>query len=170
MIILGIDPGLAHTGWGVVETFKTQVRARSYGCVSTNADEPLQKRLISIVEQIQAVIARYNVEHVAIEKIFFGQNSKSAIPTAHARGAALVACAGVDTELGEYTPMQIKQAIVGTGAADKNQVIYMVRHFLNLDHNPEPDHAADALAAAICHSHILQTDVRLDPHGRSLVC
>lgn len=157
MIILGIDPGLSHTGWGVVETRGTQVRARSYGCIATDAKNSLPLRLLSITRGLREVIERYQAEAVAIEKIFFGQNAKSAIPTAHARGAALVGCAAISENVGEYTPMQIKQALVGTGSADKAQVIYMVRHFLSLDHNPKSDHAADALAAAICHAHVVQT-------------
>lgn len=161
MIILGIDPGLAHTGWGVIETRGAQVRARSYGCIATDATSSLASRLLTISRELQAVIDRYGVQAVAIEKIFFGENAKSAIPTAHARGAACVACAEIGEAMGEYTPMQIKQALVGTGAADKNQVTYMVRHFLALDHDPKPDHAADALAAAVCHAHVLRTQQAL---------
>jgi crossover junction endodeoxyribonuclease RuvC len=94
---------------------------------------------------------------LAIEKIFFGDNARSAISTAQARGAAIVACAQAGLEVGEYTPMQIKQAVVGTGGADKRQVIYMVRNVLALDHDPRPDHAADALAAAVCHANLIRT-------------
>lgn len=90
-------------------------------------------------------------------KKYFGENVRSAIDTAHSRGAALVACARAGVVLGEYTPMQIKQAVVGTGSADKRQVIFMVRNILNLDHDPRPDHCADALAAAICHASLLRT-------------
>ena len=92
-----------------------------------------------------------------MEGIYFGANVRSAIPTAHARGAALVACSLCGVEIGEYTPMQIKQAVVGTGSADKEQVTYMVRNLLHLDHDPKPDHAADALACAICHAHLKRT-------------
>lgn len=92
-----------------------------------------------------------------MEGIYFGANVRSAIPTAHARGAALVACSLCGVEVGEYTPMQIKQAVVGTGAADKTQVTYMVRTLLHLDHDPKPDHAADALACAVCHAHLHRT-------------
>jgi len=154
VIILGIDPGLAHTGWGVVETRGPLVRARAYGCISGTSDEPIDMRLGRIFREISQTIAAYGPTDLAIEKIFFGQNARSAIPTAQARGAAIAACAASGLVVGEYTPMQIKQAVVGTGSADKAQVIYMVRHVLALDHDPKPDHAADALAAAVCHAHL----------------
>lgn len=154
MVILGIDPGLANTGWGIVETRGSLSRARAYGNISTAAGEPLDRRLRLIYDGIAEVIERYRPTDVAVEKIFFGQNTKSAIATAHARGAALVACAHAGATVGEYTPMQIKQAVVGTGAADKHQVTYMVRRLLALDHDPKPDHCADALAAAVCHANL----------------
>ena len=99
----------------------------------------------------------YHPQEAAIEGIYFGVNVRSAIPTAHARGAAMVACSLCGVEVGEYTPMQIKQAVVGTGSADKYQVTYMVRTLLHLDHDPKPDHAADALACAICHANLRRT-------------
>lgn len=157
MVILGIDPGLAHTGWGIVETRGTLCRARAYGCVATKAHDPLPERLGAIHRELAQVIERFHPTDVAIEQIFFGQNTKSAIATAHARGAALVACATAGCAIGEYTPMQIKQAVAGTGAADKHQVTYMVRTVLALDHDPKPDHCADALAAAVCHAHLERT-------------
>ena len=157
MIILGIDPGLAHTGWGVIETRGSVCRARAYGCVTTRSSEPIDQRLGTIYDEVARVIEAYRPTHLAIEKIFFGENVRSAIATAQARGVAIVACARAGLEVGEYTPMQIKQAVVGMGGADKYQVIYMVRHVLALDHDPHPDHAADALAAAICHANLSRT-------------
>lgn len=157
MIVLGIDPGLANTGWGVIETRGSVARARAYGCIHTEADEPLHERLGEICAQISQAIGRYEPGSVAIEDIFFGQNTRSAILTAHARGAALVACSQCGVEVASYTPMQIKQAVVGTGAADKRQVTYMVRNVLALDHDPKPDHCADALAAAVCHANLSRT-------------
>jgi len=157
MIILGIDPGLAHTGWGIVETRGALCRARAYGCVTTKASEPIDQRLGRIFEEITRAIEAYHPTQLAIEKIFFGENTRSALATAQARGAAIVACSQAGLEVGEYTPMQIKQAVVGTGAADKHQVIYMVRTVLALDHDPHPDHAADALAAAVCHANLNRT-------------
>lgn len=157
MVILGIDPGLAHTGWGVVETRGPACRARAYGCVATTAAEPIDVRLGRIYRELRDVIERYGPTELAIESIYFGENTKSAIATAQARGAAIVACSTAGLSVGEYTPMQIKQAVVGTGAADKRQVTYMVRTVLELDHDPRPDHAADALAAAVCHANVTRT-------------
>ena len=160
MVILGIDPGLAHTGWGVVETHGSLVRARAYGCVATRADEPIDQRLGRICSEIYQVIESYGPTELAIENVYFAKNERSAIATAQARGAAIVACAQRGLSVGEYTPMQIKQAVVGTGAADKKQVTFMVRQILALDHDPKPDHAADALAAAVCHAHTVRTGAR----------
>lgn len=157
MIIMGIDPGLAHTGWGVIETRGPVCRARAYGCVTTKPSDSIDRRLGMIYEEIAQAIRSYAPSQLAIEKIFFGENTRSALATAHARGAALVACSEAGLELGEYTPMQIKQAVVGTGSADKRQVIYMVQNILALDHEPRPDHCADALAAAICHANLTRT-------------
>ena len=157
MIVLGIDPGLAHTGWGVVETRGGTCRARAYGCIATKAGEPIDVRLGRIYDELSRVIERYGPTELAIESIYFGENTKSAIATAQARGAAIVACSRAGLSVGEYTPMQIKQAVVGTGAADKHQVIYMVKNVLALDHDPKPDHAADALAAAVCHANVCRT-------------
>ena len=157
MGILGIVPGLAHTGWGVVETRGPMCRARAYGCVTTTAAEPIDLRLGRIYRELRGVIDRYGPTELAIESIYFGENTKSAIATAQARGAAIVACSTAGLSVGEYTPMQIKQAVVGTGAADKRQVMYMVRTILGLDHEPRPDHAADALAAAVCHANVTRT-------------
>ena len=151
MVILGIDPGLAHTGWGIIEERRGEVRCRAYGCIETSAGSPLAVRLSHIARDLKGVVERYRPDTAAIESIYFGANVRSAIPTAHARGAALVALSECALEIGEYTPMQIKQAVVGTGAADKRQVAYMVRTLTQLDHDPHPDHAADALACAICH-------------------
>ena len=158
MIILGIDPGLAHTGWGIVEERGGDVRCRAYGCIETAAGNDLAVRLRHIADDLSAVVERYHPQEACIESVYFGVNVRSAIPTAHARGAALVAVSLCGVEVGEYTPMQIKQSVVGTGPADKGQVTYMVRNLLHLDHDPKPDHAADALACAICHAHLRHTD------------
>ncbi len=165
MVILGIDPGLANTGWGIVETRGAMCRARAYGCVTTKAQQPIAQRLGAIYSQISDAIDRYGPTQLAIEKVFFGENVRSAIATAQARGAAIVACAQAGLEVGEYTPMQIKQAVVGSGAADKRQVIYMVRNVLALDHDPRPDHCADALAAAVCHANLMRTKALTRDHA-----
>ncbi len=153
MIILGIDPGLAHTGWGVIEQRGQTCRCRAYGCIDTSKDEAMHLRLHTIYSELLDVIERYSPQEIAVEELFFGQNVSSAIAVSHARGVALAAGGACDMGLGEYTPNQIKQSIVGTGRADKSQVTYMVRQLLTLDHDPTPDHSADALATALCHAH-----------------
>lgn len=151
-IIMGIDPGLANTGWGIIRCHGTHIAPIAYGCITTTKSHSLPMRLAIIHDNLLEIIDRYLPSELSVEGIYFGNNAKSAIPTAQARGAALVACAYKGLEYGEYTPMQIKQALVGTGSADKRQVQYMVRAVLRLDHEPRPDHAADALAAAITHA------------------
>lgn len=148
--ILGIDPGLANTGWGLIEQEGNKLRCLAYGCISTKAEQELSQRLKRIYEQIGAVIHRFEPSCVGIETVWFGANTQSAFATGQARGAALVACACGSLRVSEFTPRQIKLSIVGTGTADKEQVQYMVKQLLALEKLPKPDHAADALAAAIC--------------------
>ena len=150
-VALGIDPGLANTGWGIVERDGSRLRCLAYGCISTSADMELSRRLKKIHEQVGAVIERYRPTCVGIETVWFGQNITAAFATGQARGAALVACADAALSVGEYTPKNIKSTVVGTGDADKRQVQYMMKQLLGLDAEPKPDHAADALAAAICY-------------------
>ena len=151
-IILGIDPGLANTGWGVVAQRGSRFSCLAYGCVSTTKETPLAQRLAKIHEQISAVIARYEPSCVGIETVWFGQNITAAFATGQARGAALVACAQAGLDVGEFSPKQIKLAVVGEGGAEKEQVQYMVKQLLSLPTAPRPDHASDALAAAICYT------------------
>lgn len=150
--ILGIDPGLANTGWGVICKRGSRLDCLAYGCVSTPSNMDLSKRLAKIHEQIGAVIAHYQPTCVGIETVWFGQNITAAFATGQARGAALVACANAGLDVGEFSPKQIKLAVVGAGGAEKAQVQYMVKQLLSLDVTPKPDHAADALAAAICYT------------------
>lgn len=150
--ILGIDPGLANTGWGVVCQNGSRLSCVAYGCVSTPAKTELSQRLAKIHEQIDAVIERFGPTCIGIETVWFGQNITAAFATGQARGAALVACAQHGLSVGEFTPRQIKMAVVGTGSADKAQVQYMVKKLLSLQEEPHPDHASDALAAAICYT------------------
>ncbi len=151
-MVLGIDPGLANTGWGIVAQNGSRLACVAYGCVSTGAESPLPVRLKKIHEQMGAIILRFKPECVGIETVWFGANTQSAFATGQARGAALVACAEYDIPILEFSPRQIKLAVVGTGVAEKAQVQYMVKQLLTLDHEPSPDHAADALAAAICYT------------------
>lgn len=154
MIILGIDPGLANTGWGIIERTGPRCRAVAYGCVTTPAAQPVAQRLSTIHEEIRAVIERYRPATCAVESVYFGTNAKSAFATGQARGVALLATAERALELAEYSPVKIKSVVVGSGKADKHQVTFMVRTLLSLDHDPRPDHAADALAVAITHAHL----------------
>ena len=154
VIILGIDPGLANTGWGIIERNGSRCSAVAYGCISTSAAEPLAQRLAMIHKEIRAVIERYSPSECAAESVFFGANAKSAFATGQARGVALLATADAALELAEYSPVQIKSVVVGSGTAEKHQVAFMVRTLLALDHEPKPDHAADALAAAITHARL----------------
>ena len=151
-VILGIDPGLANTGWGVVAQNGARLTCLAYGCVSTSASQELSTRLAKINDQIEAVIVKYAPTCVGIETVWFGQNITAAFATGQARGAALVACAHAGLAVGEFTPRQIKLAVVGSGAAEKAQVQYMVKQLLGLSATPKPDHASDALAAAICYT------------------
>ncbi len=150
--MLGIDPGLAHTGWGVMRQVGSQLSCVAYGCVTTSSEDELAVRLLKIHDQITAVIHRFSPTVLGIETVWFGQNVTAAFGTGQARGAALVACAQSGLTVREFTPNQIKMAVVGNGHAEKKQVQYMVQKILSLEALPEPDHAADALAAAICYS------------------
>lgn len=154
VIILGIDPGLANTGWGVVERDGSKLRCLAYGCIETGAREELAQRLARIHRGVCDVIARYRPTECAVESVFFGSNAKSAFATGQARGVALLATADAKLVVGDYSPVQIKNAVVGSGTADKTQVQYMVRVMLGLERKPKPDHAADALAAAITHANL----------------
>ena len=151
-VILGIDPGLANTGWGIVKQEGSRLTCLAYGCISSTSSQPLALRLQKIYEQTSAVIAKFSPDCVGIETIWFGQNVTAAFATGQARGAALVACAQGGLEVGEFSPRQIKLAVVGTGTAEKEQVQYMVQKLLNFADVPYPDHASDALAAAICYT------------------
>ncbi|MBE6470521.1 MAG: crossover junction endodeoxyribonuclease RuvC [Coriobacteriaceae bacterium] len=150
-VALGIDPGLANTGWGIVEREGARFRCLAYGCISTSPDMELSRRLMKIHEQMGAIIERYRPTCVGIETIWFGENITAAFATGQARGAALVACAEAALSVGEYAPKNIKNTVVGTGDADKRQVQYMMKQLLGLEREPRPDHAADALAAAMCY-------------------
>ncbi len=152
MIILGIDPGLANTGWGVVDIEGSRLRCLGYGCVSTSAEEPLAQRLAAVHASLVSVIRKHEPAECAIEKLYFNVNVRTAFATGQARGVALLATAEARLPVGEYGPSEVKQAVVGYGSADKSQVQFMVRTILGLREMPKPDHAADALAVAICHA------------------
>jgi crossover junction endodeoxyribonuclease RuvC len=152
VIILGIDPGLANTGWGIVEAVGSRLRCLGYGCIATKAEEQLPQRLDAVHTSLVSVISKHAPAECAIEKLYFNVNVRSAFATGQARGVALLATAEARLPVGEYGPSEIKQAVVGYGAADKAQVQFMVKTLLGLPQLPKPDHAADALAVAICHA------------------
>ena len=151
MIVLGIDPGYALMGWGVVEAEGSRMRLVAYGCIETKAGVPMQDRLRTLQLGIRDLLSIYKPDDVAFEELFFARNVTTALMVGAARGAAIIAAAEYTGNLYEYTPMQIKQAITGYGKADKKQIQQMVKLLLKLDEIPKPDDAADAIACAITH-------------------
>ncbi|MBE6726595.1 MAG: crossover junction endodeoxyribonuclease RuvC [Ruminococcaceae bacterium] len=154
MVILGIDPGIAIVGWGVIESFGVgkKLRPVDYGAITTPSTMTTEDRLWEVHRELSAVIKTYCPEAASIEELFFNSNQKTGIIVAEARGVLLLACRQGGVPIYEYTPLQIKGAVAGYGRADKQQVIRMVTTFLGLKEPPKPDDTADALAAAICHS------------------
>jgi crossover junction endodeoxyribonuclease RuvC len=153
MIVLGIDPGLATLGWGVIETDGQRLRLIGYGTVSTEAGTPLPVRLKAIQTGVRDLIQLYKPNDIAFEELFFARNVTTALQVGAARGAAIIAAVEHTQNLYEYTPMQIKQAVTGYGKADKKQIQQMVKLLLSMEEIPKPDDAADGLAAAITHAH-----------------
>ena len=153
MIILGIDPGLNNTGYGLIRYDKKKIELINYGCILTNQKDTFSFRIQKIYYKIKEIIEKNNPHEVVIEEIFFNKNVRSALVVSKVHGMIAITVALMGLELYEYTPLQIKQATVGNGRAEKHQVQSMVKILLNLSEIPQPDHAADALAVAICHIH-----------------
>ncbi len=153
MIIMGIDPGFAITGVGIIKYTGNRFSVIDYGVVATDAGEPFTKRLLKLNNELEKIIDKYQPNVVAVEELFFNTNIKTALKVGHGRGVALLCAAKTGIEVYEYTPLQVKQAVVGYGRAKKEQVQQMVKVLLNLDKIPKPDDAADALAVAVCHAH-----------------
>ncbi|MBT2288883.1 crossover junction endodeoxyribonuclease RuvC [Paenibacillus albidus] len=153
MRILGIDPGLAIVGFGFVDKEGHKVTPVQYGCIQTEAHTPEEERLLHVYEGMVQLIDKYKPDAVALEKLFFSRNVTTALPVAQARGVLVLAAVQRGLPVAEYTPMQVKQAIVGYGKAEKRQVQEMVKVFLKLSAIPKPDDVADALAIAVCHAH-----------------
>ncbi len=153
MRILGIDPGYAIVGVGVIEYNGQRFQTLEYGAITTPAGQPFPERLQTIYEQMQEILMIYKPEAMAVEKLYFNTNTTTAIDVAQARGAILVSAQQASVPVFEYTPLQVKQAVVGYGRAEKNQVIEMTKKILSLTRTPKPDDVADALAIAICHAH-----------------
>lgn len=153
MVILGIDPGLAIVGWGVVEYKNARFKTLGYGAITTPKEMNTQQRLKKVYDDLAEIIKKYRPEQVAIEELFFNTNTTTGIRVSEARGVILLICEQAHMGIFEYTPLQVKQAVVGYGRAEKKQVITMVTMLLGLDSPPKPDDTADALAIAICHGH-----------------
>jgi len=154
LIILGIDPGTAATGYGAItSTAGGKLQLLAYGVISTAPGRADHLRLSQLHDELKTLLARLGPSEVAVEQLFFTNNAKTAIAVGQARGVALLAASQAGCHIGEYTPLQVKQAVVGYGAAQKAQVQYMVKAILALAETPKPDDAADALAIAICHAH-----------------
>ncbi len=156
-LILGLDPGTAATGWGVIEHSAVRSRLVAHGTITTSAREPAHERLQQIYQGVLDVIDEYQPAAAAIEELFGGVNIKTALAVGQARGVIVLACAERGVIPADYTPLRIKQAVVGYGRASKVQVQQMVKVLLSLPKVPTPDHAADALGVAICHAHTLKT-------------
>ena len=150
--MLGIDPGTASTGFGVVEAGRGQLRARTGGVISTSAEDRLERRLAAISASLEGLIAEHAPDALAVEDIFFGRNVRTAFAVGQARGAVLAAAGASEVPCYAYTPQAVKLAVCGHGGARKEQVQRMVATLLGLDSPPASDHAADALALAICHA------------------
>lgn len=153
MRILGIDPGTAITGFGIIDYLGNKFTVVNYNCIRTPAGQNLDQRLLTVYRELGELLDRYKPEEVAVEELFFNKNVKTALAVGHSRGVAILAAAGRGLPVFEYTPLQVKQAVVGYGRADKTQVQFMVKTILNLQAAPKPDDVADALAVAICHAH-----------------
>ena len=152
MKILGIDPGIAIVGFGLIESSGAKQSLINYGVITTPAKTSLSSRLEQIYNDMQELIKAFQPDAIAIEELFFNTNITTGISVAHGRGVILLACQQSGIPVYEYTPLQVKQAVVGYGRAEKNQIIDMVRRLLKMNCAPKPDDAADALAIALCHA------------------
>lgn len=153
MRILGIDPGYAIVGWGVLDYIGNKFSVVDFGSIQTSADMDFNDRLLTIYDELDSIIKRTKPQYLSIEKIFYNSNAKTAINVSQARGVLLLCSIKNNLEIFEYTPLQVKQSVVGYGRAEKKQIQEMTKIILNLCQIPKPDDTADALAMAICHAH-----------------
>lgn len=153
MIVLGIDPGTATTGWAVIEESAGKLKALAYGHISTEKGRREEDRLLEISDDIAQIIEKYKPQEAAVESLFFFKNQKTVIQVAQARGTVLLTLEQKNVRVSSYTPLQVKQAITGYGKAEKAQVQLMTKNILGLASIPKPDDTADALAIAVCHIH-----------------
>ena len=168
MRILGIDPGYAIMGWAVIDKDGNHFTPVDYGAITTDAGTEMPLRLQHLYTELCSVITKYRPEECSIEELFFNTNAKTVIHVGEARGVAILACVNAGLEVNEYTPLQIKQALVGYGRADKKQVQAMVKAILNLEEVPKPDDTADAVAAALCHGHAAASRKQMQQIRRAL--
>lgn len=153
MVIMGIDPGFAITGYGIVKYEGNKFSVIDYGAITTEASMVLSKRLLILNNELEAIIDKHKPDFISVEELFFNKNIKTALNVGHGRGVALLAGAKAGIEVFEYTPLQVKQSVVGYGRAEKSQMQQMIKVILNLPKIPKPDDVADALAVAVCHGH-----------------
>lgn len=165
MLVVGIDPGTAITGFGLVREDEAGLALVECGVITTQAGQPLPDRLRDIYQGLRDVVRQYQPEAAAVEELFFSRNVRTALSVGHARGVILLALADAMLPIHEYKPQEIKLAIAGYGGADKHQVQEMVRMLLHLDNVPQPDDAADAVAVAVCHIHSARMAALLDAAG-----
>lgn len=152
MRVLGIDPGIGRTGWGIIEQIQnSKFKVQNYGCIETDSKKSTEQRLIEVYAEIIEIIKKYSPDEMAIEELFFGNNAKTALVVGQARGVVLLAGAQRKLSIGVYTPLQVKVAVSGYGGADKAQVGKMVKTILGLESVPKPDDTADALAVGLAH-------------------
>ena len=168
MVILGIDPGVATIGFGLIRAERGKNTLIQYGVITTPPGIPLSERLVQIYDDMQQLIETFRPDEIAVEELFFSKNITTGISVAHGRGVILLAAEKQGIPVFEYTPMQVKQSVVGYGKAEKKQVMLMTQRLLGMKEIPRPDDAADALALAICHSRaatsLLNTDRVFDPN------
>ena len=162
MLVIGLDPGLATTGYGLVAGDGQRLEAVAFGVLRTPANAPVSARLVMLQDGLAALLAQYRPTVAAVEELFFSANAQTAMLVGQARGVLLVTAAQAGLEIVEYTPMQVKQAVTGYGGAEKGQIQQMVRVLLGLEELPRPDDAADALAVAICQHHSARLGALLD--------
>jgi crossover junction endodeoxyribonuclease RuvC len=153
MIILGVDPGVAITGYGIIDYTGNKFKVIEYGAVLTGSKIEFSCRLLKIYQELSIIISKYKPDVFAIEELFFNKNIKTALAVGHGRGVAILSAATQNLPVFEYTPLQVKQAVVGYGRAEKSQVQQMIKILLCLPAIPKPDDVADALAVAVCHAH-----------------
>ncbi|UUX91446.1 crossover junction endodeoxyribonuclease RuvC [Methanoplanus endosymbiosus] len=156
MIVIGIDPGLARVGFGVIKEERGRITALEYGCIETGCELRCSERLLEIYNALSELFGKYEADCIAVEKLFFSRNTTTALSVSEARGIILLAAEQKGIPITEFTPNQIKQAVTGSGRADKRQMQDMIKRLLGLDKIPRPDDAADGLSIALCHIHMVR--------------